>query len=46
MAAPADAELSNSELAYWFDDTAGAAKVMFKAKDAGGTVRTGSVSLA
>jgi len=44
--APADSELSNSELAFWLDDTVGATKAMFKAKDSGGTVRTGSVALA
>lgn len=43
--APADADLAASELAIWLDDSAGATKVMFKAKDAGGTVRSGSVSL-
>lgn len=45
-AAPADADVATSELALWFDDTSGAAKVMFKAKDSGGIVRTGSVALA
>lgn len=44
-AAPADGELATGELAYWFDSTAGAAKVMFKGKDANGTVVTGSVIL-
>jgi hypothetical protein len=44
-AAPADAELAAGECAMWFDDTNGAAKVMFKAKQADGTVRTGSVVL-
>jgi hypothetical protein len=45
-AAPADAELAAGELAFWFDSTNGAAKLMIKAKEAGGTVRTGSVALA
>jgi hypothetical protein len=44
-AAPADAELATGEAAYWFDPTAGAAKFMVKAKDANGTVVTGSMSL-
>jgi hypothetical protein len=44
-AAPADADIATSEMALWFDNTAGAAKLMIKAKDSGGTVRTGSVSL-
>ena len=44
--APADAELSNGELALWFDSTNGAAKLMVKAKEAGGTVRTATVALA
>jgi hypothetical protein len=44
-AAPADADLVNSELSFWLDGTAGAAKVMFKAKDAAGTVVTGSLAL-
>jgi hypothetical protein len=43
--APADAELATSELAFWFDNTAGAARLMVKARDSGGTVRTGSVVL-
>jgi hypothetical protein len=44
--APADGELASGELAFWLDATNGAAKVMFKAKEAGGTVRTGEVALA
>lgn len=44
-AAPADADLATSEMALWLDDTAGAAKLMIKAKNASGTVVTGSVSL-
>lgn len=43
--APADASLAAGELGIWFDSTAGAAKMMLKAKNASGTVVTGSVSL-
>lgn len=46
VAAPDDAELSTSELAFWFDATAGAAKLKIKAKNASGTVVTGEVALA
>ncbi len=45
VAAPADADLATSELAFWLDDTVGAAKAMFKAKNSAGTVVTGSVAL-
>lgn len=45
-AAPADADLATNELALWFDPTAGAAKLMVKAKNASGTVVTGSLALA
>lgn len=45
-AAPADAELAAGELSLWFDQTNGAAKFMVKAKQADGTVRTGSLALA
>lgn len=45
-AAPADADLSANEMAIWFDPTNGASKLMIKAKQADGTVKTGSVSLA
>lgn len=44
--APADAELVAGEAAYWFDSTNGAAKFMVKAKQADGTVVTGSIPLA
>lgn len=44
--APADADVNTGECAFWFDSTNGAAKLMFKAKQADGTVRTGSVALA
>lgn len=46
IAVPADADLATSEMAIWFDDTAGAAKLMIKAKNASGTVVTGNVALA
>lgn len=45
-AAPADADLANGELAIWIDQTIGATKAMFKAKDSAGTVRTATVALA
>ena len=45
VAAPADGELSASELAFWFDDTNGAGKLKIKAKTANGTVVTGEVAL-
>lgn len=44
--APADAELSAGECAYWFDSTDGAAKFKIKGKSADGTVVTGEVALA
>lgn len=43
--APADAELVAGEAAYWFDSTNGSAKFMIKAKQANGTVVTGSIPL-
>lgn len=43
--APADVDLNAGEMAIWFDPTNGAAKLMIKAKETGGTVRTGSISL-
>lgn len=45
-AAPADSDIAAGEMALWFDSTNGAAKLMVKAKQADGTVRTGSVALA
>ncbi len=45
-AAPADAELAAGDCALWFDQTNGAAKLMVKAKQADGTVKTASVALA
>jgi hypothetical protein len=43
---PADGDVNAGEAVLWFDDTNGAAKLMVKAKQANGTVRTGSVNLA
>lgn len=45
-AAPADADVNTGELALWFDSTNGASKLMIKAKQADGTVKTASVALA
>jgi hypothetical protein len=44
-AAPLDANLNPGEIAFWFDQTNGAAKLMIKAKQADGTVKTGQVAL-
>jgi hypothetical protein len=44
--APADAELTAGEAAWWFDSSNGASKLMVKAKSADGTVVTGSLALA
>ena len=44
--APLDADLAPGELALWFDSTPAAARLVIKARDGGGTVRTGSVALA
>lgn len=43
--APDDAAISASQLALWFDDTNGAAKLMIKGKTANGTVVEGEVAL-
>lgn len=43
--APADADLSASQFALWLDATPAATKLMVKAKDSGGTVKTGSLAL-
>jgi hypothetical protein len=43
--APADADIVTGELFLWFDQTAGAAKLKIKAKNASGTVVTGEVAL-
>lgn len=45
-AAPANAALFTSSFALWLDATPGATKLMIKAKDSGGTVRTGEIPLA
>jgi len=45
-AAPADAALAASQFTLWLDATNGAAKLMVKAKQADGTVKTASVALA
>jgi hypothetical protein len=44
--APADSELVAGELAFWFDPTDGAAKLMVKAKTSNGTVVTNATNLA
>jgi hypothetical protein len=43
--APDDADLNTGDMALWFDQTPGAAAMMIKAKDSGGTVVTNSVPL-
>lgn len=43
--APADGDLAANQCALWFDATNGSAKLMFKAKQADGTVKTGSVNV-
>lgn len=43
--APADNALLAGEMAIWFDDTNGASKLMIKAKQANGTVKTGSINV-
>lgn len=40
-----DANVDTAQAAIWFDATATAPKIMFKAKDANGVVRVGSVAL-
>lgn len=45
-AAPADGDLAANQLALWFDPTNGSSKLMIKAKQADGTVKTASVALA
>jgi hypothetical protein len=45
LAAPADASLNNSNVTFWLDATPGATKLMIKAKDSGGTVRTAAIAL-
>src|SRR5206468_11585090 len=45
VAALADASIQNSEVTLWLDDTPGATKLMVKAKDSGGTVRSAAIAL-
>lgn len=45
-AVPTDGAVDTGEMVLWFDKTAGAAKLMVKARNAAGTVVTGSVALA
>lgn len=44
-AALPDGAIANGECSLWFDSTNGAAKLMVKAKQADGTVRTGNLAL-
>jgi len=44
-AAPADAALAAGYWVLWLDQTIGATKLMVKAKDSGGTVRTAAIAL-
>lgn len=44
-AALADASLTASQFSLWLDDTNGACKLMIKAKQADGTVRTAAIAL-
>jgi hypothetical protein len=44
-AAPADGTLNAGDCALWFDKTNGASKLMVKAKQADGAVKTGQVAL-
>ena len=43
---PADADLNAGDIALFYDDTNGAAKLDIKAKTADGTVVSGSIALA
>jgi hypothetical protein len=43
--APADADLVAGDCCLWFDSTNGAAKLMVKAKQADGTVKTAAIAL-
>lgn len=45
ITAPADGDLAANQCALWFDPTDGAAKLMCKAKQADGTVKTGSFNV-
>jgi hypothetical protein len=44
--APTDGSLAAGEAALWFDSTNGAGKLMVKAKQADGTVKTGTLAVA
>lgn len=44
--APADADLVANEMAFWFDHSNGAAKLMLKGRTADSTIVTGQVALA
>ena len=44
-AAPADGDLAAGDMGIWFDQSNGAAKFMVKAKQADGTVKTGSFNV-
>jgi hypothetical protein len=46
VAAPTDGSLAANQAVLWFDATNGAAKLMVKAKQADGTVKTGSIAVA
>jgi hypothetical protein len=43
--APADGDLAAGDYALWLDATPGATKLMVKAKDSGGTVRSAAIAL-
>lgn len=43
--APADGILAAGQAALWFDSSNGAAKLMIKAKQADGTIKTGSINV-
>lgn len=43
--APADASLVAGQFKFWLDATPGSTKLMIKAKDSNGAVRSGSVVL-
>lgn len=43
---PTDGAVDTGEMVLWFDKTAGAAKLMVKARNASGTIVTGSLALA
>ena len=45
-AAPPDGDVATSAVTLWLDATPAATKLMVKAKDSGGTVRTAAIALA